>query len=280
MHAVMAWWWPGGVWGPAAYIRLIAGGGAPANLELPPEQLFARVCHRAEHTCCAVPRRAVLRRAAAVFEPRFLAMFEQVQAQQVQQQLQHQAGVGGGPDGYDGPAAARFGHVLSPNLAPPALMEQAVGGFPPVGPRPGFVGAYLRRLCVAVLPVPSLKCCRARRCGHEDAQVGPVGFYEQHLRACAKEGERCARVRRSKMGRYTSHNYEAAVSDHSLGGRAKRVNRFNVLHCSPDVVCVVVGMLTWDGVLELRRWPCWRTSGALRGRTTGRWWWSTRERGG
>ena len=51
----------------------------------------------------------------AVFEPRYLELFRTLQA--------------------NTPAAAepRFGHILNSSSAPPALMQQSVGGLPPLG---------------------------------------------------------------------------------------------------------------------------------------------------
>jgi hypothetical protein len=34
---------------------------------------------------------------------------------------------------YKDPAAIRFGHILAPGAAPPALLQDAVGGLPKVG---------------------------------------------------------------------------------------------------------------------------------------------------
>ncbi|KAG2491811.1 hypothetical protein HYH03_009971 [Edaphochlamys debaryana] len=53
-----------------------------------------------------------------IYEPHFLQMFEDLQVKA------RQAGT---------PGTLRFGHLLSPRVAPPALMEGAVGGVPSVG---------------------------------------------------------------------------------------------------------------------------------------------------
>lgn len=52
----------------------------------------------------------------AVFEPRYLQLFRDVLREH--------------PDGGKG---GRFVHILSPSAAPPALLEDAVGGLPRIG---------------------------------------------------------------------------------------------------------------------------------------------------
>ncbi|PNH07805.1 hypothetical protein TSOC_005692, partial [Tetrabaena socialis] len=59
------------------------------------------------------------------YEPRFLHMFQDLAAKAAGGQL----------------VGARFGHVLSPGAAPPALMAGSVGGVPRVGVLAGITGA-------------------------------------------------------------------------------------------------------------------------------------------
>lgn len=59
----------------------------------------------------------------AAFEPHYVELFKDLKAR----------GDQGGP--------MWFGHMLSPSAAPPAFMEQAVGGLPPYG-----VAAIIRQI--------------------------------------------------------------------------------------------------------------------------------------
>lgn len=81
----------------------------------------------------------------AVFEPRYLELFRNLQAST--------------PAGSE----ARFGHILAPSTAPPFLMQQSIGGLPPLG-----VCAAVKlietlsnghlQVCLCVAPCTCLAC--------------------------------------------------------------------------------------------------------------------------